>query len=218
MQREGRKLLTMGKRLRPQKKVVKNYRPKHKNLGGGRKILGPPRAADTLATPLSKGCKLELSSAFPGWPDETLYIIKLKVITDVFACNENFALWLYLHSTRLAYIFVDKRKTQEITKYCNYRRIEINFLYNRLVFDIVVHCTLSITNILSCKFLALSTLYPWEKVVWSMFIYKLLKDKVKCKNIRLTLECSLIATMTTDFYSMYLLSNKLELFISRVIN
>ena len=32
------------------------------------------------------------------------------------------------------------------------------------------------------------------------------------------MESSLIATMTTDFYSMYLLSNKLELFISRVIN
>ena len=41
------------------------------------------------------------------------------MITDVFACNENFALWLYLHSTRLAYIFVDKRKTQEIVEYCD---------------------------------------------------------------------------------------------------
>ena len=58
------------------------------------------------------------------------------MITDVFLCNENFALWLYLHSTRLAY----KRKTQEVTEHCNNRRIEINFLYNRhLVFDIVVH-------------------------------------------------------------------------------
>ena len=36
------------------KKVVKNYRHKHKNLGGGRQILGPPRAADTLATPLNR--------------------------------------------------------------------------------------------------------------------------------------------------------------------
>ena len=54
MQREGRKLLTMGKRLRLQKKVVKNYRHKHKNLGGGRQILGPPRAADTLATTMNR--------------------------------------------------------------------------------------------------------------------------------------------------------------------
>ena len=54
MQREGRKPLTMGKRLRLQKKVVKNYRHKHKNLGGSRQILGPPRAADTLATPLNR--------------------------------------------------------------------------------------------------------------------------------------------------------------------
>ena len=42
----------------------------------------------------------------------------------------------------------------------------------------------------------------------------MLKDKVKCQNIRLTLECALITTMTTP----YVLSNKLELFISRVIN
>ena len=42
MQREGRKPLTMGKRLRLQKKVVKNDRHKHKNLVGGRQILGPP--------------------------------------------------------------------------------------------------------------------------------------------------------------------------------
>ena len=54
MQREGRKPLTMGNRLRLQKKVVKNYRHKHKNLVGGRKILGPPRAADTLATTLNR--------------------------------------------------------------------------------------------------------------------------------------------------------------------
>ena len=40
------------------------------------------------------------------------------MITDIFACNEKFSLWLlYLHSTRLAYILVGKRKTQEITKY-----------------------------------------------------------------------------------------------------
>ena len=54
MQREGRKPLTMGKRLRLQKKVIKNYRHKHKNLEGGRQILGPPRAADTLATSLNR--------------------------------------------------------------------------------------------------------------------------------------------------------------------
>ena len=54
MQREGRKPLTMVKRLRLQKKVFKNYRLKHKNLVGGRQILGPPRAADTLATPLNR--------------------------------------------------------------------------------------------------------------------------------------------------------------------
>ena len=54
MQREGRKPLTMGKRLRLQKKVAKNYRHKLKNLVGGRQILGPPRAADTLATPLNR--------------------------------------------------------------------------------------------------------------------------------------------------------------------
>ena len=54
MQREGRKPLTMGKRLKLQKKVVKNYRHKHKNLGGGRQILGLPRAADILAMPLNR--------------------------------------------------------------------------------------------------------------------------------------------------------------------
>ena len=54
MQRERRKPLTMGKRLRLQKNVVKNYRQQHKNLMGGRQILGPPRAADTLATPLNR--------------------------------------------------------------------------------------------------------------------------------------------------------------------
>ena len=50
-----------------------------------------------------------------------------------------------------------------------------------------------------------------------IYTYKLLKDKVKCKNIRLTLKCVSITTMTTDFY-VSVLSNKLELFISRVIN
>ena len=51
-----------------------------------------------------------------------------------------------------------------------------------------------------------------------IYTYKLLKDKVKCKNIRLTLKCASITTMTTDFYSVSVLSNKLELLISRVIN
>ena len=37
--------------------------------------------------------------------------------------------------------------------------------------------------------------------------------------IRLTLECALlIITITSDFYSISVLSNNLELFISRVIN
>ena len=54
MQREERKPMTMGKRLRLQKKVVKNYRHKHKNLVRGRQILGPSQTADTLATPLNR--------------------------------------------------------------------------------------------------------------------------------------------------------------------
>ena len=54
MQREGRKPLTMGKRLTLQKKIIKNYRHKHKHLVGGQQILGPPRAAETLATPLNR--------------------------------------------------------------------------------------------------------------------------------------------------------------------
>ena len=69
--------------------------------------------------------------------------------------------------------------------------------------------------------LSLFTFYPWEKVVCSIFIhinYLNVKVKVKCKNIRLTLKCASITTMTTDFYSVSVLSNKLELFISRVIN
>ena len=129
------------------------------------------------------------------------------MITDIFACNENFSLWLLilcLHST--VYTFsIHFRSQKKSTRNC--KIYNIKFLYNRHLF-LEYCCSLSITNILFCKFLPLSTLYPWEKVVWSIFIYKLLKDKVKCKNIRLTLECALlITTMTTDFYSISVLSN-----------
>ena len=62
-------------------------------------------------------------------------------------------------------------------------------------------------------------LLPMGKVCLEyIYTYKLLKDKVKCKNIRLTLKYASITTMTTDFYSVSVLSNKLELFISRVNN
>ena len=38
-----------------------------------------------------------------SWAWSLIFCQRLKVTTDIFACNENFALWLYynLHSTRL---------------------------------------------------------------------------------------------------------------------
>ena len=100
-----------------------------------------------------------------------------------------------------------KKNTRNYTKYCNYRRKEIKIPFQS-AFGFRYYCLLPINKIIFYIYyieipfsLSLSTLYPWEKVVWS--IYKLLRDKVKCKNIRLTLECALITTMTTDFYSIY---------------
>ena len=38
-----------------------------------------------------------------SWDWSLIFCQRLKVTTDIFVCNENFALWLYynLHSTRL---------------------------------------------------------------------------------------------------------------------
>ena len=113
-------------------------------------------------------------------------------------------------STRLGYIVVNIPKTKEITKYCNYRHNETKFLHNQhMVFDNVVLFTNNKKYILQ---IPLSPPFTHGKTQ--------LYNKVEYNITRLTSECALttIGTITTDFYSITVLSNKLEQFLSRAIN
>ena len=77
----------------------------------------------------------------------------------------------------------------------------MTFLYSQhLVLDIVVYYReTKYYSRNSCLSLSLHLLPMGKGCLEYIYTYKLLKDKVKCKNIRLTLKCASITTMTTDF-------------------
>ena len=136
------------------------------------------------------------------------------MITDIFACNEKFSLWLlYLHSTCLAYILVGKRKHKKLLNIWYKVPLQSAFVFRYC-------CSLSITNILSCKFLPPP--FTRGKRLFGAYLYiKYLKIKLNVKTYdSINLGVCLINNNDnySDFYSISVLSNNLELFISRVIN